>query len=382
MKKIILGLGLALFEINSANATSIKIDISGTTASATTKTEEVKLYNFSPELINAAQSCSPYEENFNKNNPELSKSIPFMGKQKMDVNINIAGKDENGNCKVNITQKIPGMMTFLYNCTIAPDLQKELVSAMQDRSATPITETFTTYMTSTYNGETKKTPMQQTMTDGKFNIVWAKTIGTSCETSEQEPTQEEQQALKDNFNNLSASFQTSLQNCKEDREEKSLMMLTETIEIIGWEKEKCHIKYQDFDLYIPQDKLSTIKTIPNITDLLTDESITRYKPKFQTRGLVSRLKDCPSLQNPYESFRSSQKTNNIEISNKMSMEKSETECIITFENSVNINKQKKTYLNTCRVNLDIIPELTTLITDNDKMLEVLEQRNRCQLSTK
>ena len=64
------------------------------------------------------------------------------------------------------------------------------------------------------------------------------------------------------------------------------------------------------------------------------------------------------------------------------MEKSETECIITFENSVNINKQKKTYLNTCRVNLDIIPELTTLITDNDKMLEVLEQRNRCQLSTK
>lgn len=382
MKKIILGLGIALWGMSSANATSIQIDLSGTTASATTKTEEVKLYNFSPELINAAQSCSPYEENFNKNNPELNKSIPFLGKQKIDVNINITGKDENGNCKFKVTQKIPGIMTFLYDCAISPDLQKELVAAMQDRSTSPITETFTTYMTSTINGEIQKTPMQQTMTDSKFNIVWAKTIGTSCETSEQEPTQEEQQALKDSFNNLSESFQTSLQNCQKDIEEKSLMMLTETIEIIGWEKEKCHIKYQDFDLYIPQDKLSTIKTIPNITDLLTDESITRYKPKFQTQGLVSRLKDCPSLQSPYDSFSSSQKTNNIEISNKMSMEKSETECIITFENSVNINKQKKTYLNTCRVNLDIIPELTTLITDNDKMLEVLEQRNRCQLSTK
>ena len=219
MKKIILGLGIALFGINPANATNIKIDITGTTTATTTQTKEVKLYNFSPELINAAQSCSPYEENFNKNNPELNQSIPFLGNQKMDVTINIAGKDENGNCKFKVTQKILGMMTFLYNCAISPNQQKELITAMQDRSTTPITETFTTYMTSSYNGETQKTPMQQTMTDGKFNIAWAKIIGTSCETSEQEPTQEEKQALEDSFNNLSESFQTSLQNCKEDREE-------------------------------------------------------------------------------------------------------------------------------------------------------------------
>ena len=381
MKKIILGLGIALWGMSSANATSIQIDLSGTTASATTKTEEVKLYNFSPELINAAQSCSPYEENFNKNNPELSKSIPFLGKQKMDITINIAGKDDKGNCKFKVTQKIPGIMTFLYDCAMSPDLQKELVAAMQDRSTTPITETFTTYMTSSYNGETQKTPMQQTMTDGKFNIAWAKIIGTSCETSEQEPTQEEKQALEDSFNNLSESFQTSLQNCQKDREEKSLMMLTETIEIVGWENAKCHVKYQDFDLYIPQNKLSSIKTIPNITDLLTDESITHYTPKFQTQGLVSQLKDCASLKSPYNGFSSSKKINNIEINNKMSMEKSETECIITFENSLNINKQKKNYINTCRINLEIIPELTSLITQNDKMLEVLEQRNRCQLTS-
>lgn len=380
MKKIILGLGIALFGINPANATNIKIDITGTTTATTTQTKEVKLYNFSPELINAAQSCSPYEENFNKNNPELNQSIPFLGNQKMDVTINIAGKDENGNCKFKVTQKILGMMTFLYNCAISPDQQKELITAMQDRSTTPITETFTTYMTSSYNGETQKTPMQQTMTDGKFNIVWAKIIGTSCETSEQEPTQEEKQALEDSFNNLSESFQTSLQNCQKDREEKSLMMLTETIEIVGWENAKCHVKYQDFDLYIPQNKLSSIKTIPNITDLLTDESITHYTPKFQTQGLVSQLKDCASLKSPYNGFSSSKKINNIEINNKMSMEKSETECIITFENSLNINKQKKNYINTCRINLEIIPELTSLITQNDKMLEVLEQRNRCQLT--
>ena len=209
MKKIILGLGIALWGMSSANATSIQIDLSGTTASATTKTEEVKLYNFSPELINAAQSCSPYEENFNKNNPELNKSIPFLGKQKMDITINIA--------------EIPGMMTFLYDCAISPDLQKELVAAMQDRSTTPITETFTTYMTSSYNGETQKTPMQQTMTDSKFNVTWAKTIAESCETVEQEPTQEEQQALKDSFNNLSESFQTSLQNCQKDKIAKKIL---------------------------------------------------------------------------------------------------------------------------------------------------------------
>lgn len=381
MKKIILGLGIALWGMSSANATSIQIDLSGTTASATTKTEEVKLYNFSPELINAAQSCSPYEENFNKNNPELNKSIPFLGKQKMDITINIAGKDDKGNCKFNVTQKIPGIMTFLYDCAISPDLQKELVAAMQDRSTSPITETFTTYMTSTINGEIQKTPMQQTMTDSKFNVTWAKTIAESCETVEQEPTQEEQQALKDSFNNLSESFQTSLQNCQKDIEEKNLMMIKETIEIIGWESKKCHVKYRDFDLYIPQDKLSSIKTIPNITDLLTDENITHYTPKFQTQGLVSRLKDCASLKSPYNGFSSSKKINNIEINNKMSMEKSETECIITFKNSLNLNNQKKTYLNTCRVNLDIIPELTTLITENDKMLEVLSQRKCCHITT-
>lgn len=381
MKKSILGIGLALFGITTAQATSIKLDLSGNTSTATTKTEEVKLYNFSPELINAAQSCSPYEENFNKNNPELNKSIPFLGKQKIDVNINITGKDENGSCKFKVTQKIPGIMTFLYDCAISPDLQKELVAAMQDRSTSPITETFTTYMTSTINGEIQKTPMQQTMTDSKFNVTWAKTIAESCETVEQEPTEEEKQALKNSINNLSESFQSSLQKCQKDTEEKDFMIMKETIEIAGWENQKCHVKYRDFDLYIPQDKLSSIKTIPNITDLLTDESITHYTPKFQTQGLVSRLKDCASLQSPYEGFSSSQKINNLEISNKMSMEKSGNECIITFENSLNLNNQKKTYLNTCRVNLDIIPELTTLITENDKMLEVLSQRKCCHITT-
>ena len=174
------------------------------------------------------------QEDFIKNNPDLGQSIPMLGNAKLSVNVNILGYDNQGKCQFSVNQKISGIADTVYNCTISSNRQKDIVSAMQDRSTTPITATFTTYSTIDYgDGRIEKQPMQQTMTDGKFNIVWAQTIAEDCQMQVGTPTEEEQKNLISNVQTFSESFQTSLKQCQPASEEKQLFFMTEKAEIIG-----------------------------------------------------------------------------------------------------------------------------------------------------
>ena len=232
MKNLFLLSLLPTFLMTTAQAQdmSVSFDMS----SVTTKTSDVKLYNFSPELINAAQNCTPYQEDFIKNNPDLGQNIPMLGGAKLAVNINILGYNEQGKCQFSVQQDITGLAKTTYNCLISPERQKDLINAMQDRSTTPITATFTTYSTIDYgDGRIEKQPLEQTMTDGKFNIVWAQTIAQDCQIKEEAPSAQEQQNLVEDMQTFSEAFLASLQKCQPASEEKQLFILTEKAEIIG-----------------------------------------------------------------------------------------------------------------------------------------------------
>lgn len=376
MKKLLLGLSILLASTTAPYAAEISVNTA--TNTATSKTSAVKLYNFTPELIKAAQNCTPYEEDFTKSNPNLTKSIPFMGKALSDVSIKINGYDEQGKCKFTVTQKVPGISNFLYDCAVTPEQQKALVSAMQDRSTTPVTETFTSYITITRGEQVEKQPMQQTMTDGKFNITWAKTVAESCQFDETEPSIEEKQALKDSMNNFSDSFMASLQKCQPDKEEKNLIIAKETFRIIGPDQDTCHLKYEGFDVYIPQKDLPNIKEVKNVTDLLGDEKFSRYTPIFDPEGLVNEVSNCPNITKAEESSSKRTQLRNIQIKDQIQTENNGTECVITLKNSLVIKGKTQNFTQTCRVDLKIIPELTQLITSDQQLLNILRDKNRCE----
>lgn len=375
MKKLFLLSALSIFAVSNINAqeTSVSMDVSG----VTTKTSEVKLYNFSPELISAAQNCTPYQEDFIKNNPDLGQGIPMLGNAKLSVNINILGYDEQGKCRFSVHQKISGLADATYNCSISSSRQKDIVSAMQDRSTTPVTATFTTYSSIDYgDGRIEKQPMEQTMTDGKFNIILTQTIAEDCQIKEQEPSMEEQKSLADDMQTFSKAFQTSLKQCQPASEEKQLFFMTEKAEIIGIEDKGCHIKYADFDLYIPLEKLSVLKTMEDIKAFAEDENISKYSPKYITLGIKDEITNCLSATTYHQGASETTSSGNITIKNQMSSEKVNNECVLTFQNTLINNNKTTEYKKICRIPLSKIAEL--LNEQEEDMLQKMEAEKLCQ----
>ena len=166
MNKIFLITALSLIPVvGFAQDSNIHISIENGKIKAES-TNDVNLYNFSADLIHAAENCMPYEEDFTTNNPELQAIGKFMGNRDFNINVKIKGKNLNtGKCEFEIQQAIKGISSATYNCAIDEQQQTELIAAMKDRSTTPVTETYTTYSEMELpDGTTKQIPTQTTQT--------------------------------------------------------------------------------------------------------------------------------------------------------------------------------------------------------------------------
>ena len=184
MKKISLLLGLGMGISLPALAQNISVEVSDNTVSSTNN--EITLYNFSDGLLNAARDCSSYSENFSANNPALS----VFG-LKPEILIDIEGKDAEGFCLFSVRNKVTGLSETNIKCRIGSEQQQEILTAMLDRSTTPVTETFTSYITvEDGEGNVQRLPSETTMTDSKFNVIWNKIRSNSCEEEVSEPTEE------------------------------------------------------------------------------------------------------------------------------------------------------------------------------------------------
>lgn len=181
---------------------------------------------------------------------------------------------------------------------------------------------------------------------------------------------------QENIRNFSEAFQTSLKQCQPASEEKQIFFMTEKAEIIGIEEKGCHIKYADFDLYIPLEKLSSIKTMDDIKSLAGDKSVSQYTPKFITLGLKDELMNCLGATSYHQGASQSTTSENITIKNQMSSEKRDNECVLTFANTLINNGETNEYKKLCRIPLNKIPEL--LNEQEEDMLQKMEAQNLCQ----
>lgn len=181
---------------------------------------------------------------------------------------------------------------------------------------------------------------------------------------------------QENLQTLSEAFQTSLKQCQPASEERQLFFITEKAEIIGIEEKGCHVKFADFDLYIPLDKLSSIKTMNDIKALAGNNTISQYTPQFITLGLKDELTNCLGATTYHQGASETTTTGDITIKNQMSSEKRDNECVLTFTNTLINNGKTNEYQKNCHIPLNKIAELLNL--PEKDMLQKMEAQNLCR----
>ena len=324
-----------------AESISFKMGVGGATVTTETSGE---LYNFSAEFLEAVKNCSAYQYDFTKENPK-KKEIPFMGAVNLDVNIDIKGWAAD-NCLFAIDYNMRGLMNVDYDCALSRQQVAEVYSAMTDKSGELVEETYTSYYEYGEEGKTlNKAPQQNIIKGTRFDVWAAKIMAQYCVAKHSEPTKEEQEVAMQEEMALSDDFKNALIACTPAKDSKSVMMMNMNAEIIGMENDKCHIKYDAFDLYIPMLKVAEIASWTDIMQLSEDTTISKYTPSYYTRGAMFALYDC--MQGNSVSGGSSMTRNNVKRG--FGAKHEENKCILTFENKLETGENVQDYSKICMV---------------------------------
>lgn len=368
MKNIILA--ITLFLILPFQTFALNMEISGDLGNITSTNKQITLYNFSDSLLQAAQNCTPYSEDFAKNNPQMAGMAEIFGGNDWEVLIDIKGYNQDNLCHFTINHKVGTLHLSEYDCLISQEQLAELHKAMLDRSTQPITETFTTYVEiSEDNGNIiQKIPMEKTMTDSLFNVTWARINNAACTISSKEPDENSQKDFQDNYNKFSDSFIENLQNCQPAEETKSMLFMSETVTIQGMEDKLCKISYSPFELKLPTEKLQEITSLEQIKTLAANTTYSHYIPEYIDEGLLFMLDKCSRSQTP-ESYKGISQTKSnefIRLKQYQAFDFKDNKCSVTFGNKLSINNDEKDYSRTCILKPE---DITSLLQPYQQLLE-------------
>lgn len=251
-----------LFYINITNAQNVE----------QTAVQNNILYNFSPELIDAAAMCAEYSEDFSQNNTQFTSPI-F---------VNVIGI-EGENCHFMIENHLKENEITKYDCLVDPQQMADIVNAMQNRSLDNVS--------STYNKDGKDISVTGTL----FDVTIEKISNISCSKSIIEQDDEEEkkeEVFVANIDNFSTDFMNALYKCNSYIEEKEILGVYERIEIVGMKNDKCHLRYDDFDLFLPNGLLSNIQSFSDVQMLLKNKNISSYVPSYDYKGILFGVSQC------------------------------------------------------------------------------------------
>ena len=296
--------------------------------------QQATLYHFSEGLLDAVLNCRPYFEDFSANNPDIKKAGAFLGGADLSITVDVKGEDK-GQCFFEVTNKLEGLSSTTYYCSVSEKQRKEIYEAMLDRSTQPVTESFETFSTvTTADGKVSKQPVQTTMTDSRFNVTWNKIKATACETEEKQPEAEEVNALQAKMNNFSDGFLENLKNCRPASESKNFLMFKTETTIVGGDFENCYLHYGNFELSVSRSELEKIKGIGDIQALIRDRKITRYNPEYDDEGLMFELANCQNLGKEHNNRQKMRSDNGMKITTGMSLAFDGKNCEVRFLNKL------------------------------------------------
>ncbi|MBO6281929.1 MAG: hypothetical protein J6N49_05315 [Alphaproteobacteria bacterium] len=340
-------------------------------------TDEAKLYNFSSELLKAAENCTEYTEDFTAYNPDLTaKTDDAEITQQITVKIN---GWQNEQCSFYIEYVYSKGAEILpkaerLNCNIVQDDLNELVSAMQDRSAEVYNETF--YIPQYDENGEQTDSVEQSVSGSHFDVSFAQVKALLCESEEFEPVikapekeedPEEQLTPEEyaaRYNLFSPEFMISLQNCTANKEDKLIDRISHSIEVIGKENKYCHVKYDLFDLNLPLEVIPSIHGFDDIKTLLKNKEIAKYnhKPEYVFDGLVHAYNACHN-KHSYYGVKEVKRENDILITRGMNAVYDGKACVINLTNDVEIEGEKTDYSTMCRLTNKTMDELWPIFED-------------------
>lgn len=345
--KIIGILCLSIFiAINSmAFDGSVSFD-SGNGAKSINKTPS--LYNFSEQLLQSSENCSPYTENFTELNQELAGLGAMFGGD-LSVLIDIKGKQEE-KCVFDVIMQIGILGRQIQHCQISDEQRQRLLTAMKDRSNEVITETFDSYMTvEDEDGNIiDKKAYKTTMTDNRFNIEWAKII-QECNITQKELSEEDKAEQQKKFNTFDENFLKSLRSCQQNIASRQVLFFSEDIEIKGRIDEKCIIKYKDFTIHLPQEKLENIQSWDNILEIIKDRKISKYnyEQNYMFSDLLFAIDTCIKKDGSNGKF--TQSIGEIKIIKSLKYKRTTNGCEITFVNKLKQGEVEENYTKECKL---------------------------------
>jgi len=331
---------------------------------------EAKLYNFSPELLAAAENCSEYTEDFTANNPDLANQTD-EAETTRQITVKINGW-QNEQCSFDIEyvyrkgeEVLPKADRLV--CNIVQDDLNELVAAMQDKSTEVYDETF--YIPQYDENGEQTGSVEQPISGSHFDVSFAQVKALLCQKEEFEPVTEElpeedpeaqltPEEYAARYNLFSPEFMISLQNCTANKENKIIDRISHSIEVIGKENKRCHVKYDLFDLNIPLEIIPSIHGFDDIKTLLKNREITKYhhKPEYVFDGLVHAYNACRN-KHSYYGTKEVKRMNDIVITRGMNAQYDGKACIINLTNDVTIEGGTTDYSTMCRLTDKTIEEL-------------------------
>ena len=339
-----------------------------------------KKINFGEALLKAAKDCSPYSENLVDTNPDWKKYARIFGTTAGAVNVTIEGKNNNGQCLFSVENALIGLQTLRYDCAISPQEQQELYAAMTDPSSTPVTETFTTYITMELpDGKTEKIPTQMTMTDLKFNIVWNKLMANACTKQTEEPSEKALDQIKDQMLSFSPQFIDNLKKCLPSKETKQFLFLSFDVEIKGMKGDQCQIDIDPFELYPNQSELADLTTLEKVftfAETKGDDQV-KYMPQYPSDGITLALEACRKGTLRYEGVKSSQSFGNIKIRKGIQSSFKDGICQIKLANVIERNGQKKGYGKICQIPQN---EISAFVKSSDNFVKSSDNENEAVFS--
>ncbi|MBE6452949.1 MAG: hypothetical protein E7012_05635 [Alphaproteobacteria bacterium] len=357
MKKVVLFLLSGILFSLSSHAQSINTDDNINTA---TTAKEVRLYNFSDELLTSATNCTPYKEDFTANNPKLKNIGNIFGGTDFQIIVEIKGfQDEM--CHFVITQNMAGFGGTKNLCSIDKKTLSDIVKAMKDKSPTPITETFTTKIQITDENDKifDTAEVQNTVTGSAFDIMFSKVQGNYCQLEEIPPQQEESELAQEKITGFSDKFITSLKNCSPDKEHKNILFVSIEAEIIGKKDSLCHVRTPDFNFYLSEDQIINIKSFDDLYEFGNNEKIAKYRiiDNYDLTSVFPAIHDCQQKKSANQGQYTTNSFGNIQKEKSVSAEYNDNKCILKLINKLTINEKITDYGLKCYVsnkNCDII----------------------------
>lgn len=193
------------------------------------------------------------------------------------------------------------------------------------------------------------------------NVVAEENISTdeskeTAQTDESVNIVNEEPVLRDDV--FSKQFINALYKCQPAVAQNEKDASDAPLIIIGIEENSCHLKYGDFNLFLPLDILPNLHGFDDLQILLRNREIARfdYQPQYIYTGLLHALNSC-GHGTDYLGIEKSETHGNIRTTNSLETEFFQDICTIYLVSKLEVEGAISDYTVTCKIGADAVAGL-------------------------